>query len=443
VRVVGTTAVAAFAVPPIGRLAASFVAPSAHPMSSPLLHRARASLTALALVACALSSCGARTGLLDPPVAPPPDAATCQTPPPTCVAPATDPCAAPLVTAALCDASTLSWRCPPGARLYARAAEPAVCRPFHDPAGGVRSLGGTLARVPTDDGRCLWIAEDVSLASGGSLRNVAFEVDPTAPFGTCPSRAVFAGGAARSVVSLEGNDPSVVVQVTGGYRWNGESRVTYRLFRSDPGAPFGLTELGTGLARWDRSSQRIIVPSPASLRFSTELDLGDASLVSGDYAYVWGCPGPPMFLTERCVVARLDASDRMELFVGGGRWIASTRGSDAVTVFDAGPWVSSVVALPAGMGLAHVFAVGFGSDLQAHRASAPEGPWSAATPIARCDLPAADTHSYCAGPVVHRDLADPTRPGEFPVTYGVGSTEPPPGAAPDSYWTRLQWVQLR
>jgi hypothetical protein len=413
-------------------------------MSTSRLHRSPRGLIALAIAACALASCGASTGLLDAPVTAPADAATCQSPPPTCVAPSADPCAAPVLTAALCEPATLAWQCPPGARVYARAAvEPAVCRPFRDPSGSVRSLGGSLVRVPTDDGRCLWIAEDVSLASGESLRNVAFEVDPTAPFGTCPTRAVFAGGAARSVVSLEGNDPSVLVQVTGGYRLNGATRVTYRLFRLAPGAPFGVTELGTGLARWEQSSQRIIVPPAAALRFTTDVDLGDASLVSGDHAYVWGCPGPPMFLTERCVVARLDASDRMELFGGGGRWIASTRGSDAATVFDAGPWVSAVVALPGAMGLAHVFTVGFGSDLQTHRATAPEGPWSAATSLARCDLPGDDTHSYCAGPVVHRELADPTRPDELPITYGVGSTMVSPGARPEAYWPRLQWVRLR
>jgi len=413
-------------------------------MSTPLLLRSPRSLFALALASCALASCGARTGLLDPPVTPAADAATCQSPPPTCVAPAVDPCASPALTAALCEPSTLSWQCPPGARLYARAAaDPSVCRPFHDPSGSVRSLSGSLVRVPTDDGRCLWIAETVSLASGESLRNVAFEVDPASPFGACPSRAVFAGGSARSIVSVEGDEPPVLVQLTGGYRLNGATRVTYRLFRSAPGAPFGVTELGTGLARWEPSSRRIIVPAPSALRFATDLDLGDASLVSGDHAFVWGCPGPPMFLTERCVVARLDASDRMELFGGGGRWIASARGSDGATVFDAGPWVSSVVALPGAMGLAHIFTVGFGSDLQVHRSTAPEGPWSAAASLARCDLPGGDAHSYCAGPVVQRDLADPTRPDELPVTYDVGSTMMSPDARPEDYWPRLQWVRLR
>lgn len=417
-------------------------------MTPPCLLRASLPSIALALGAVALPACGARTGLLDPPAAAPTDASTCHDPPPDCVAPDADPCGSPRAVAALCDAVTLAWQCPPGARARARAiAAPPVCRPFHEPGGPVRSLGGSLVRVPTDDGRCLWIAEDVTLTSGTSLHNVAFEVDPTAPFASCPSRATFAGGAARSIVTLEGNDPSIVVQITGGYRLSGATRVTYRLFRLDPGAPFGLAELGTGLGRWDQSAQRVVVPAPTALRFGTDLDLGDASLVSGDRAYVWGCPGAPMFLTERCVVGRLDAGDRVELFGGRGRWLSTTLGSDGETVFDAGPWVSSVVSLPGTTRLAHVFAVGFGSDLQAHTATAPEGPWSAAISLARCDLPGDDPRSYCAGPVVHGELSDPARPGELPVTYGVGTTAAD-GAArasarPEAYWPRLQWITLR
>jgi hypothetical protein len=187
-------------------------------LSPPPIPSAHRLAPALALL-LALPACGASTGLLDPPAAPPADAATCQPSPPTCVAPADDPCGPPLLVAAACDAATLAWRCPAGARVYARApAEPTVCRPFTEPGGPVRALSGVLARVPTDDGRCLWVAEDVTLATGATLRNVAFESDPAAPFGACPVGVRFADGAARSAVIVEGNDPAVIAQVTGGYR---------------------------------------------------------------------------------------------------------------------------------------------------------------------------------------------------------------------------------
>lgn len=397
----------------------------------------------LALLSLALVSCGSRTGLhepLDASVAT--DAATCPATSPVCVAPNADPCGAPGVVPAVCD-EALTWRCPPGSRPYERAADPTpVCRPLFLAGGELRSLGGSLVRIPTSD-RCLWIAEDVTLTSGAQLRNVGFLVDPAAPFGTCPRDPVFAEGTPRSVVTIEGGDPSLVVQITGGYRLNGETRVTYRMFRADGGTHFGLTHLGSGLARWDATTRQIVVPSPSVLRFPIGLDLGDASLAIGDRAYVWGCPPPIESLTERCVVARLDPADRMELFAGNDRWMTSDRRSDGATVFDAGPWVSSVVPVGNTSRLAHVFAVGFGSDLRVHSAAAPEGPWSAGAPIARCDLPTDDPDAFCAGPVVHLELADPTRPGELPVTYGVGTTAPGGGGArPESYWPRLQWVRV-
>jgi hypothetical protein len=227
-------------------------------------------------------------------------------------------------------------------------------------------------------------------------------------------------------------DPSQIVQITGGYRLGGRTHVTYREFRADPAAPFGVTHVGSGIAQYDGA--RIVIPR--DVRFATDLDLGDASLVKGDRAFVWGCPGPPEFLTERCVVGRLDAGDAMELFTGSN-WVKSVRGSDGKTVFDAGPWVSSVTA--SGSLLRHVYAVGFGTDLQMHTASAPEGPWSEGRTIARCALPAGDAQAFCAGPVVHDELADPTRPGEMVVTYGVGTLRPGE-RAPTDYWPRLQRI---
>jgi len=59
------------------------------------------------------------------------------------------------------------------------------------------------------------------------------------------------------------------------------------------------------------------------------------------------------------------------------------------------------------------------------------------------DLPTADDpKSFCAGPTAHMELADPTRPGELPLTYGVGSSSltTPPGT-PDDYWPRMVWVK--
>ncbi|MBI2389321.1 MAG: hypothetical protein HYV09_06960 [Deltaproteobacteria bacterium] len=378
-----------------------------------------------------LTACGARThvGADEQPLT-----TSCGGDAPTCILASAAPCGAPEAVAATCDDATSSWSCPSGARAYVRVEPTTTCLPFRD--GPLRALGGSLVRVATRD-RCLWIAETVETTAGASLRNVAFATDPAAPLGACPTRAIFATGspeAPESIVAFEeGEGPSLQVQITGGRRFGGTTRVTYRLFREDPGAPFGVTELGTGIGRFDEVSRKIVVSRRP--RFGVDLELGDASLVFGEHLYLWGCPPPIDFLTERCVVARLDASNALELFAGEGKWVASARGRDGAPVFTAGPWISAVTR--AGGAFTHVYTVGFGSDLQTHAASAPEGPWRDGPNLGRCELPAEDEHAFCAGPVVHDDLADPTR-NELVVSYGVGTTAKEGARArPEAYWTRL------
>jgi hypothetical protein len=68
------------------------------------------------------------------------------------------------------------------------------------------------------------------------------------------------------------------------------------------------------------------------------------------------------------------------------------------------------------------------------------GPWAGGSRIAACDLPPSDPNAICAAVVPHEDLVDPTRPGEMPVTYAVGSTGPGIGNG-DDYWPRLVRLQ--
>jgi hypothetical protein len=396
-------------------------------------------LAAVSVLFASVAACGARSQIPGGPCGG--DAPSFE-----CVVPADDPCGPPRLVAPACDASTHTFRCSADGRPYERAAHPpATCLPFSDPEGSIRSLGGSLVRVPTDDGRCLWIADQVETTAGAKLHNVAFEPDRTAPFGTCPTQASFAFATPDSIVHVEGgDDPNILVQIAAAYRFAGETHVVYRLFQVDPTAAFGVTHLGGGLGRWDPGSQRILVPGPDNLFFSTDLDLGDAALVTPDFAYIWGCP-KPAGLTEHCVVARFDAQNAMTLFAGGGSWIASQHGDDGATVFDSGPWVSSVVPHPAVSGrLLQVFVSGFGSTLESHIATAPEGPWTASASPGACSLPGVDPHAFCAGPVVHEEMADPMHPGELVVSYGLG-TMAPDGAAlasehPENYWTRLAWL---
>ena len=383
--------------------------------------------------------CGARTDpLLDKP-----GAEQCQSTSPTCIALGFG-CDPATVVSATCNESTHAWVCPSGSQVYARApASSASCLPFRQ-AHGLGNLGdwglGSLARVPTDDGRCLWIADSATLSDGSTARNVAFDVDRTAPFGTCPSDSVMQP---TPVVILEGgDDPSILVQIDGGYRLAGQTHVIYRLFRYDSTAVFGVTEIGGGVAHWDPGLQRIVVPSPSQpFPWGTDLDLGDAMLGTDDdpaHAFVWGCGLPGDFLKQSCRLARLDSADTAELFSRSGDWIASVRATDGPSVFESGRWTSSVIHAPGGF--RHVYIADFGGEVLSQVATSVTGTWTESPSLGACDLPTGDAHAMCAGPIAHMEIADPTRPGEIPIAYGLGTTGTPVADA-DAYWTRLVWLQ--
>ncbi len=369
-----------------------------------------------------------------------------------CVTPGDDPCGPLRTIASSCDAASGTYVCPAGAWPHARApATPAPCLPFSDPAGGVLAVAGSLVGVPTDDGRCLWIADQVTTTDGQTHANVAFAPDRTLPFGTCPTAASFAGGSPDTAVTLEGGDPSWIVQIASASRGAlsaGHTVVAYRLFQIAEDAAFGVQLVGGGLGEWDTATQRIIVSGGANVLFPQGFDLGEASLAMAPFTFLWGCPTQDG-LAHDCVVTRFDAQGVMQLFTGGSTWVSTPTTQAGATVFQGGPWISSVVPRTASAGLLHVWADGFGSTLSSHLATAPEGPWSSGPTLGACNLPVSDTHAYCAGPVVHRERANPLVPGELVVTYGVGTTAPDgSGSAsaslmsehPADYWSRIQWA---
>jgi hypothetical protein len=270
----------------------------------------------------------------------------------------------------------------------------------------------------------LWNVEDVKFADGSEKRNVAFEPDLDAPFGTCPTRST---SPPTPLVTVDGgDDPSILVQIAGAYRLGGKTRVLYRLFKLDANAVFGVTEMGGGIAHWDPQTSKIVVPSPSKpFPWGLDLDLGDAVIAApdGTHAYAWGCAkGTPNFV-EGCTLASIDENDHVEVL--------------GKPQFASGPWVSSVEARPTGF--EHVYIEGFGHRLDTNTATDVTGPWSKGPSIGVCDLPGMDPKSYCAGPVVHPELADPLRPNERVVSYSIGSTGARMGKATD-YWARLVWI---
>ncbi len=307
-------------------------------------------------------------------------------------------------------------------------------------------LGGSLVRVPIDGGRCLWVADDVLSSSGAEIHDAGFIVDPDWAYGECPQTPTFPSGTLASVVTITGTeDPALLVQIDPGFVFGGETRVPYRLFRRDPSAVFGAVELGGGVGTWDASAQKIVVAGPSSLAWQPGEDLGDASLVVGGVPYIWGCHGGPPLIIP-CDLGRLDADGALELLARGGAWVSSTDTAQALTMFDSGPWISSVISTPDGSSTSflHVYASSFGSTLETHTSAAVAGPWSSGPTLAACDLSGAGPKAFCAGPVVHTELADPTRPHELVISYQVGTTarRPAPvlGTLADADGSRLVWV---
>jgi hypothetical protein len=351
----------------------------------------------------------------------------------------TDTCGAREIVGPTCTPATWTWRCPVTTEPYEAMPEEAQCLPF-DELPGVRRVAGAPVRVPTDDG-CVWIVPELEETSGALHENVGILVDPDLPFGACPHTGEIVGGVPSSIVEVvEGDAP--IVQLTGAYTLAGETSVTYRHFVFDEDGGFGMRDVGTAIGLWDRARRRVIVTGAHDVRWSPEIDLGDAAFAEDNLAYLYGCPPPIELLTEDCFLARIDALDRTEMWVGEYRADADPR--DALPVFDAGPWRSAVTRLSDGRYL-HVFSVGFGTNLEAHVAPSPEGPWSDLGVIAACDLPD-DPEAYCAGPAIHEELADPLAPGTIVVSYSVGSQTPGWGERarenPAEYRTRLVRVPI-
>lgn len=359
----------------------------------------------------------------------------CGTDGPTCVTTGDDPCGLPKLVTPDCDESTKKFHCPSG--TVERAPNPTgVCRPYHD--GTIAAIGGSMTRIPTDDGRCYWIAED-AVVKGTKKRNLAIDATDDVLYGACPQKPAIVG----EIVDLAVPDPAnYVVQLLGGVKLGTDIRVLYRLFRLDASGPLGLVELGGGFARWTASG-RLAVPGPGEVLWGPELSLGDAFLVKDDRLYVWGCPPPVANLTEKCIVARFEVgSDEFTVYQSDGSWSHFFTPSQAGYQFDAGPWLGSVV--PRSGGFLHTTIVGYGSDVQAQTASKPEGPWTAAPKVRACDLPSGDKQSFCAGPIVHEEMMNPKNPNTLVIVHGVGTTASDASyrlaTFPDDYWPRLVWV---
>lgn len=344
--------------------------------------------------------------------------------PPRCIV-SDSPCAPPHAVDALCVVD--QWACPRGARVYQRPWLDDMCTPLLDEVDPFVD-GVHDAPVPVAiDEQCQWLVpfsgpgvmtpNHAPARSGRACDEV--ELVTTAPIVDVPDPSVFVGIQA-SVLDA-----------------NGDVRPLVRGWRYDPLAAFGVRGLGVGFATV--AAGRVEVGG--AWLFGEDLDLGDAALRFDGHVYAYGCPGTPGALEEDCIVGRAPVADmddpRAWRLFGDDGW---TTGA-ASRVFGSGPHRGPVFADPRGDGFVHIYAIGFGSTLEIVRAPAPQGPWSSATTLAPCELPADDPHAYCAGPVVYLELWDPFARDELIVGYSIGTTAEDGdrlrAADPHGYWPKV------
>jgi hypothetical protein len=139
------------------------------------------------------------------------------------------------------------------------------CLPFAG-SGSISRLSGAPVPVPTDDG-CVWLLPELETPGGSRVAYSAVRLDDTLPFGTCPADPQFLEPGPVSAVRVQGDaPPELLPSVTGAFRIpGGPTRVSFRHFVWDEGAPFGVRELGTGLGSWDETTRRVVLPWPSAI----------------------------------------------------------------------------------------------------------------------------------------------------------------------------------
>ncbi len=346
------------------------------------------------------------------------ESAGCPTVSPFCVTQA-HPCDAKVLVPAVCEID--QWHCPEGIRVFQQPWSDTRCLPLFGVTNTVLSDGVHEGPVPVSMGdRCAWVFPSNSETS--SL--IAVDVGSS-----CASL-----GPVHSVAPRTTQTDYFAIQAA--FQVGSHVRVLQRGWRFDATVPLGVRSIGVGFGV--ATADAI---GTTAWTFETEAeDLGDAAVVHDGFLYAYGCPGTPTWLVEDCIVGRapLDSIDI------ASRWRVLGRDGwgegEHVRVFGSGPHRGSVVHDPRG-GFLHTFIAGFGASIEMNAATQPEGPWSEARTLAACELPSDDSHAYCAGPVVHLELFDPTRPNEIYVGYSVGSTatdsEERRRRNPQAYWPRV------
>lgn len=379
----------------------------------------------------------------------PPDASPCATGPDFYCARREDgPCSRWVTVSPECSPLGV-WQCPAESKVLGETSDPVEsCLPLygeHSPFVWLASTGTPVAR---GDGRCMWILSDGVTAGDEHLSHPAVLLPSAPSSGDCLPGAEVLGGEAPFSVADETDLGEVDIASLGdGFRWGGRTWIYYRHWVWDANQVFGVRLLGTRLAWYHHETESVRFLD--GFLWEPELAFGDAAVVADGVPYVFGCHGPPTFLSYECHVARLTGTDigdpaSYEHFAGDGEWSSDI--AEEVPVFESGPHRTAVRFHPGLDSYILLFAHGFGTQIEMRLAPSPEGPWTAPVVVADCELPASDPDAFCATPALHLELMNDWRPEQLAVTYDIGTLAPDAearrAAAPAAYWPRLVRFEL-
>ncbi len=340
------------------------------------------------------------------------------------------------------------WQCPAGTQPLIYPA-PAVesCLPFYEETSPFVWLGALGAPVEREDDRCMWIMSDGVTGSNERISHPAMLLPTYPESGSCvPGAELLGGGEPYSVADESELGAEVIASLGDGFLHGGRTWIFYRHWVWDPGEVFGVRLIGTRLAWYH--------PQTESVRFlegflwDAEVAFGDAAVVADGVPYVYGCHGPPVFLSQECYVARLAGNDlgdpaAYEHYAGGGQWSSDI--TQEAPIFESGPHRTGVRYHPGLDSYVMLFAYGFGTQVELRTAQAPEGPWIDEGVLMDCELPADDPDAFCSTPALHLELMSDWRPNEWAITYEIGSLAPDAEARrlahPARYWPHLVRVQ--
>jgi Domain of unknown function (DUF4185) len=311
---------------------------------------------------------------------------------------------------------------------------------------GVTALAGDVRSLPLADGGAIWVVDQAAVtlpvADGGTPTSyvqlaAAFTVGAGASANCASWPATFNGPAfGPSPMAPDGLlIAEDLVTASSG------PALYYELFVSDPTGPIGLRALGFGIAPRDPASG-LFVPTAELLWSPDRPSYGGSALRVGNLVYAYGCSSNG--LSADCFVSRADVtqftSTAAYTYWAGDHWSSSP--DDATPIVSTGGVSIAVRPDPTGAPrYIMTYVPQLGNTIVARTSVAPEGPWSAPTTLATCDLAGAGPGAFCSGAQQHPELGTtPAAPLVLTVEARTFATDA--GADASVFWPQLVTLGL-